>query len=140
MIHRDLKPVNIFLDSNDYPKIGDFGLATRGILSQTDVSFASDVGGLVDSLNSMDEKQTLEFTTKIGTALYIAPELSCVSGKKPYTQVCIRKCVAVSGLHVFHIKLNVALVFSTWIFTVWALFYLRCSTSRSVRAWNALRF
>lgn len=32
MIHRDLKPVNIFLDSNDHVKIGDFGLATTNIL------------------------------------------------------------------------------------------------------------
>lgn len=32
MIHRDLKPVNIFLDSNDHVKIGDFGLATSNIL------------------------------------------------------------------------------------------------------------
>ncbi len=34
MIHRDLKPVNIFLDSDDHVKIGDFGLATSDILSK----------------------------------------------------------------------------------------------------------
>ena len=34
MIHRDLKPVNIFLDSNDHVKIGDFGLATSEILTK----------------------------------------------------------------------------------------------------------
>ena len=38
MIHRDLKPVNIFLDSNDQVKIGDFGLATTDILTKVSLA------------------------------------------------------------------------------------------------------
>jgi translation initiation factor 2-alpha kinase 4 len=37
MIHRDLKPVNVFLDSNDRVKIGDFGLATTDIVAAKEV-------------------------------------------------------------------------------------------------------
>ena len=39
MIHRDLKPVNIFLDSNDHVKIGDFGLATTALIAQVNAGF-----------------------------------------------------------------------------------------------------
>jgi len=38
MIHRDLKPVNIFLDLNDHVKIGDFGLATTAMIAKVSVA------------------------------------------------------------------------------------------------------
>uniref|UniRef100_A0AAR2JGZ3 eIF-2-alpha kinase GCN2 n=1 Tax=Pygocentrus nattereri TaxID=42514 RepID=A0AAR2JGZ3_PYGNA len=53
MIHRDLKPVNIFLDSHDHVKIGDFGLAT---------DHPSNV--VLRNLTGM-----------VGTALYVSPEV-----------------------------------------------------------------
>uniref|UniRef100_A0A3B4WZ08 eIF-2-alpha kinase GCN2 n=1 Tax=Seriola lalandi dorsalis TaxID=1841481 RepID=A0A3B4WZ08_SERLL len=53
MIHRDLKPVNIFLDSQDHVKIGDFGLATDHPANVV----CSNMTGMV------------------GTALYVSPEV-----------------------------------------------------------------
>ena len=56
ILHRDLKPQNILIDNNYYPKVCDFGLSR---------CFA-------DSLtNSMQ----LSMTGSIGTPLYMAPEL-----------------------------------------------------------------
>uniref|UniRef100_A0A914V728 Protein kinase domain-containing protein n=1 Tax=Plectus sambesii TaxID=2011161 RepID=A0A914V728_9BILA len=66
MIHRDIKPVNIFLDGQDHVKIGDFGLATEDLPSM-DVVAAS---------TSIDESLSHGLTTDIGTALYVAPELT----------------------------------------------------------------
>ncbi|XP_077285129.1 uncharacterized protein LOC143910503 [Arctopsyche grandis] len=62
-IHRDLKPENIFFFSDDYIKIGDFGLTTNYI---------------VDSLNNGDINvklpNKLEHTLDVGTGFYKAPE------------------------------------------------------------------
>ncbi|KMP03056.1 serine/threonine-protein kinase gcn2 [Coccidioides immitis RMSCC 2394] len=62
IIHRDLKPDNIFLDVTNNPRIGDFGLATRGQFSTAiQSSFVPDIGE--------------SFTRSIGTTYYVAPEM-----------------------------------------------------------------
>lgn len=66
MIHRDLKPGNIFLDTNGDVKIGDFGLAIgndRERLSK---------GEEKASINNSEDVETL--TGGIGTPLYVSPE------------------------------------------------------------------
>ena len=52
IMHRDLKPANIFLSADETIKIGDFGL------------------GRVFS------EQTVEAYSKVGTPLYMSPEVS----------------------------------------------------------------
>ncbi|KAI5284775.1 hypothetical protein KEM54_001079, partial [Ascosphaera aggregata] len=63
IIHRDLKPDNIFIDDALDPRIGDFGLATRGEGKQ---------GGHTSGKSDLDP----EFTRDVGTTYYVAPEVS----------------------------------------------------------------
>ncbi|KAH5362151.1 non-specific serine/threonine protein kinase [Parastagonospora nodorum] len=63
IIHRDLKPDNIFIDVAKIPKIGDFGLATSGQYQRPDKKASA---GIQDG----------DMTRSVGTALYVAPELS----------------------------------------------------------------
>lgn len=79
MIHRDLKPVNIFLDSADHVKIGDFGLATNIKTKLNEYNFNRPFPS--EKEDTMDESKT----GLIGTALYVAPELS-VASKANYNQ------------------------------------------------------
>ncbi|XP_062562568.1 eIF-2-alpha kinase GCN2 [Armigeres subalbatus] len=79
MIHRDLKPVNIFLDSRDQVKIGDFGLATTSILA-----LQNQQQERIHQITSLDMGNSL--TGKVGTALYVAPELTGNASKSTYNQ------------------------------------------------------
>lgn len=71
MIHRDLKPVNIFLDSSDHVKIGDFGLATTALLSRVETSEVPE---------HIDQPTSASLTGRVGTTLYTAPELFVSTG------------------------------------------------------------
>lgn len=70
IMHRDLKPANIFIDSNDNLKLGDLGLGR---------DFTS---------------QTMEAYSRVGTPLYMSPEVLQGSGYDFKSDVWSLGCIA----------------------------------------------
>lgn len=63
-IHRDLKPMNIFIDKSNNIKVGDFGLAKNSQFS------------LVVLTNNQVEAANKDFSTVVGTVFYTAREVA----------------------------------------------------------------
>ncbi|CAN3365926.1 eIF-2-alpha kinase Gcn2p [Diutina catenulata] len=66
-IHRDLKPMNIFIDKMNNIKVGDFGLAKSA-------QRAASSG--ISRNNQVEESQSGELSTVVGTVFYSAPEVA----------------------------------------------------------------
>ena len=77
VIHRDLKPTNIFLDGQHDVKIGDFGLATKALdgAEESDAGTTSE-GGAASPARGRRSTVAIEdeHTAALGTAAYASPE------------------------------------------------------------------
>lgn len=96
VIHRDLKPKNIFIDQARNIKIGDFGLARSMVrpLQSRQPSMEILSGAYTPPTQPHNSTTSVsasasdyeEFTTDVGTSLYAAPEITDPNSKRGYNE------------------------------------------------------
>lgn len=85
VIHRDLKPKNIFIDQARNVKIGDFGLARSMVQPLQSRQQSLEPNSLPNSLVNSADASTVDdedLTTDIGTSLYSAVEITAANYPK----------------------------------------------------------
>lgn len=75
IIHWDLKPENLFLDSLGHIKIGNFGLATTRDMTSGGMDTDGPDEVAKGQSPKMDSSTSESMTSKVGSTLYAAPEV-----------------------------------------------------------------